>query len=127
MNLVRASSPRPPYQRGPSDDPDQSSKHPRGAHRRSSQVPPPSHREREQAEQSQQPSRGAVQRAESKEHVCLDEVWCCQPNEMQISCRRPEKPTFLTASGRAETQRRAGQPAFVGCICGLGGTLRDRR
>jgi hypothetical protein len=26
----------------------------------------------------------------------------------------------LIATGSAEAQRRSGQPAFVGCICGLG-------
>jgi hypothetical protein len=41
-------------------------------------------------------------------------------NDLQISCKRPVKPTFLIASRRAETHRSPGQAAFVGCICGLG-------
>ena len=47
------------------------------------------------------------------------------PNEKQISCKRPMQTYVPYRLKERLRQRNSGRPAFVGCICGLGGSRVD--
>jgi hypothetical protein len=55
----------------------------------------------------------------------VDELrWRCL-TECKSAANDLRNLTFLSASRNAEAHRSSGQPAFVGCICGLGSAARS--